>query len=362
MHKRKKKEGVRRRKGSRYWWASYSDASGKRVEKSTGTTNKREAIAVRNKMQTEEWNKKVHGVEPDRSFEQLAVLYLRGTADVKRSNSTDVKRFKPLALYFPEGLLMNTLKVGSIAGYIHHRQDAGVSNKTINKELSVLSSAIKYCNRKLGWNLPNPVVGQRLDEVNEEARCLSLDEYRKLLTSAKQAQSSHTRNYLADFIVLGFNTMMRPGEMLNLEWNRVSFDRRTVELRVEDTKGKARRLIPLNDEAMAALLRLRRVADAHFPDTPWAFTHTKPRYFGKQIQRVTKVFTTAVERAEIPHATPHALRHTSITESVHLPNANVVDISKVAGHKNLKTTLGYIHTADERLHDAVADLPKIATI
>ena len=72
MHKRKKKEGVRRRKGSRYWWASYSDASGKRVEKSTGTTNKREAIAVRNKMQTEEWNKKVHGVEPDRSFEQLA--------------------------------------------------------------------------------------------------------------------------------------------------------------------------------------------------------------------------------------------------------------------------------------------------
>ena len=41
-------------------------------------------------------------------------------------------------------------------------------------------------------------------------------------------------------------------------------------------------------------------------------------------------------------------RHASITEAVHVPNSNVVDISRVAGHKNLKTTQRYIHTADER--------------
>jgi integrase len=109
-------------------------------------------------------------------------------------------------------------------------------------------------------------------------------------------------------------------------------------------------LVPLNNDATAALLRLRRICDDNFPDTPWVFTHTKPRYFGKRINSVAKAFDAAVKRAGIAHATPHCLRHTSITESVHLLNANVVDISKVAGHKNLKTTLGYIHTADERLH------------
>ena len=72
-----------------------------------------------------------------------------------------------------------------------------------------------------------------------------------------------------------------------------------------------------------------------------------------------KVFETAVDRAGIAHATPHCLRHTSITESVHAPNANIVDISKVAGHRNLKTTMGYVHTADKRLREVVANLPSV---
>ncbi len=356
---RKKKEGVYRRKGSKYWWASYTETSGRRVQRSTGTTTKREALALCNKWKTDVWNQTARQIEPNRTFEQLVVLYLRGTMDVKRSTDTDKQRFKALAEFFPEALLMNTLCSADVLGYIACRQDTGISNKTINKELSLLSSTIKWAKQKLDWDLPNPVVGKRLPEENNEARCLTVDEFSKLLCSAKQARSSHTRRYLPEFCVLGFCTMMRPGEMLELNWERVDFDNEVVRLEVEHTKGKARRLVPLNDEAFAALLRLRRVSDEYFPDTPWVFTHTTPRYFGKRIQDVRKVFQTAVDRAGIAHATPHCLRHTSITESVHAPNANIVDISKVAGHRNLKTTMGYVHTADKRLREVVANLPSV---
>ena len=61
-------------------------------------------------------------------------------------------------------------------------------------------------------------------------------------------------------------------------------------------------------------------------------------------------------------ATPHCLRHTSITEAVHVFNLNVYDISRVAGHKNLKTTQRYMHAADERAHDAMAKLPKLVSL
>ena len=71
------------------------------------------------------------------------------------------------------------------------------------------------------------------------------------------------------------------------------------------------------------------------------------------------MFDTAVERAGIAHATPHCLRHTAITEGVHAPDANVVDISQIAGHKDLRTTMGYVHTSTQRLHDAVAKLPNV---
>ena len=63
--------------------------------------------------------------------------------------------------------------------------------------------------------------------------------------------------------------------------------------------------------------------------------------------------------AGIPHATPHVLRHTAITEGVHAEGVSIVDVSHIAGHKDLKTTMGYIHSAPERLHQAVANLPAV---
>ena len=153
--------------------------------------------------------------------------------------------------------------------------------------------------------------------------------------------------------------MMRPGEMLSLEWDRVDFERREVHLGVNDTKGKAKRLVPLNDHALAALLRLRRRCDTFFKATPYVFTHTSPRLLGEQVKSVSKVFASAVKRAGIAHATPHALRHTAITEGVHARGANVVDVSPIAGHKDLRTTMGYIHSAPERLHQAVTNLPAV---
>ena len=359
MHKRKKKEGVYRDKRSKYWSASFTDESGTRVRRSTGTTDKRAAVRLRGKWEAEAWDKRVRGVEPDRSFEQVVVLYLNDTQDVKRSTATDRMRAKALAGYFPEGTLMNDLSSADVLGYVEYRQKDGIANKTINKELSLLSSAIKWVKQKYDWVLPNPVVGKWLPEINDEARCLTVEEFRKLLAAAKDSPHQNTRNYLPEFCILGFNTMMRPGEMLGLEWDRVDFGERVVRLDAVHTKGKERRLVPLNDDAHAALLRLRRVCDRNCPDTPWVFASTKPRSIGARIKSVSKVFASAVQRAGIPHATPHCLRHTSITEGVHAPNANVVDVSKVAGHKNLRTTMGYIHIADERLHQVVANLPSV---
>ena len=66
---------------------------------------------------------------------------------------------------------------------------------------------------------------------------------------------------------------------------------------------------------------------AHLKASNYVFTHTKPRHFGTRIKSIYKVFAIAVERVGIAHATPHCLRHTSITEAVHADSANVVDIS-----------------------------------
>lgn len=71
---------------------------------------------------------------------------------------------------------------------------------------------------------------------------------------------------------------------------------------------------------------------------------------------------TVIKRAGIPHATPHLLRHTSSTEAAHNDVSNVLVIAKIAGHEKLSTTQGYIHTADDRAHNAMADLENVVRI
>jgi site-specific recombinase XerD len=56
------------------------------------------------------------------------------------------------------------------------------------------------------------------------------------------------------------------------------------------------------------------------------------------------------------------LRHTGITEAAHAKGADVVDISRLVGHRDSKTTQGYIHVTDERLHNAVAKMPNISQV
>ena len=53
-------------------------------------------------------------------------------------------------------------------------------------------------------------------------------------------------------------------------------------------------------------------------------------------------------------------RLTGITEAVHAKDADVVDVSRLVGHKNLRTTMEYSHVADDRLHSALLKLPKLA--
>ena len=79
----------------------------------------------------------------------------------------------------------------------------------------------------------------------------------------------------------------------------------------------------------------------------------KAMYVGQCANNVAIAFQAVVERAGIGHATPHYLRNTAI---------NLVDISKVVGQKKLGTTMKYVHTAEERLHDVVANLPTIARL
>ena len=196
MVRRKQKETVYQKPNNPVWYANYTDSGGRRVRRSTGTASKTEAVKVRAKWVADIWNQDVRGIQPDQWFARVMALYLKGTAKVKRSSGTDLQRVKALREFFKDGLLMKSLSKQDVRNYIADRHAKGITNKSVNKELSLLSSAIKFVNSEYDWSLPNPVQGKRLKEEEVEARCLSVEEARRLLDAARADLGENESNYV----------------------------------------------------------------------------------------------------------------------------------------------------------------------
>ena len=68
-----------RRKDSPVWWASYVNASGQRVRRSTGTSDRKEASALEAKWKLAAFRQSRWAEAPARMFAELRVAYLKAT-------------------------------------------------------------------------------------------------------------------------------------------------------------------------------------------------------------------------------------------------------------------------------------------
>jgi integrase len=110
------------------------------------------------------------------------------------------------------------------------------------------------------------------------------------------------------FVILALSTGGRTGAILELEWNRVSFEEGTIDLRIDTpanpllkTARKGRAKVPMNNLARAAL---QEASQGSLTD--WVI-----EWDGEPIKSVRKGFMEACRRAELEDVTPHTLRHTA---------------------------------------------------
>ena len=68
-----------RDKKSPYYFASFTDASGKRVRRSTGTADRKEAEAIEANWKQEAFRLQKWGKQPDRTFDEVILAYMDAT-------------------------------------------------------------------------------------------------------------------------------------------------------------------------------------------------------------------------------------------------------------------------------------------
>jgi integrase len=335
-----------KRNDSPIYWASYTDPSGKRVRRSTGTADRREAAAIEAKWKLEAHEARTWGREPDRSIEEVMLAFLRAGQN-RRAIETAMIRARHWRRLLPNRTLQG-LKPADVQGYIVQRQAEGASNSTVNREMATLQAAVNWCNKAMGWGLPNPLRGRFLPEPEGRMRWLSFEEAERLLSMARKSIQAP---YLPDFLSLALNTGMRRGEMLGLDWGRVDLQRRVITLEAKHTKTGKRRSVPLNDTARAALINRARFRAEHCPDSPWVFCNRQ----GVRIANIRGAFETARIAAGIEDFHIHDLRHTCaawlVTAGVPLP-----EVRDLLGHASVTMTERYAHLSPENVRAAVERL------
>ena len=140
------------------------------------------------------------------------------------------------------------------------------------------------------------------------------------------------------FVLFLLHTGLRYREALNLPWASVDLARRRVK--VEKTKGKRARFIPINSVLLDLLMKLR---------------DTKKGANVFPFKSVRTGFENACKRAGIDDLTFHDLRRTFGTRLLER-GVDIVTISKLYGHSSVLVTQNYLHPSDALSVEAVERL------
>ncbi|MBY6219022.1 tyrosine-type recombinase/integrase [Qipengyuania aquimaris] len=232
-----------------------------------------------------------------------------------------------------------------VSSYIEARLADGVSEATVNRELSTLSH---FLNRAAYWwkirSKPNI---EKFEEKRKQIEILTQTERHDLLQAAIADQDPLT--WL--FVAIAIGTGMRHSELLRIKWERIEFDLRRIHI-PEAKAGMREQPIP---KALADRLRKhwRQIGEP----SGWVFPTARNDAKTPHRTSMAKQFARTVERAGMSkkRVTPHVLRHTAITDLV-TAGIPLPTIQKISGHKTLAMVLRYTQLADDHVSESVDTL------
>jgi len=140
---------------------------------------------------------------------------------------------------------------------------------------------------------------------------------------------------------VALGTGARLSELQALDWSAVDFRRNRV--RLIPGKGRQERVIPM---ARVARRALDAVPAAGRQGPVFPALNVK---YGDGLMR-------ALANARLPHCGWHSFRHTYISELVRA-GVSLPVVKELAGHKNIQTTMRYVHMTSKDLDAAAARLP-----
>lgn len=335
---------VRRRKDTNKWICDFY-YNGERIVKTLKfAKTKRDAEAAEAVIMADVF-KRAYGFDekPDKRFEDFVIeTFLPYSETNKKSFYCDVlicrvlvKKFKSKTLRQITPAMIESFKQEFLNAPTKHGKKR--SSTTVNYHLSILSKIFSLAvDAELLENNPCFRV-KKLRLNNQRTRVLSVEEEEKLFSALGENE------LVKNIITIALHTGMRRGEIFNLKWFDVDFNRGLIQVR--ESKSGKKRFIPINATVKKLLNNLKRKNEFVFPS---------PKTGGK-LDNIKRSFGRAVKDAKLEDFRFHDLRHTAATRMADL-GADAFTLMKILGHADIRMTSRYTHATDTALRRAVTKL------
>ncbi len=293
------------------WW-SYFYSDGIRHQSSTGTSNRRQAETVENKLKEEVNNRRFQIVQadPNMKFGELAARFI-SSGSVRPHHIYHLKFLLP---FFGEAPVIRITK--SFADEFRKGRQRGnksIKDATINRDLSVLRHILYWA------------VDEQLLQANPLARMKMARERRTrrqvLSVGEEQLLLAVAAGHLYPMVLMALDTGMRRGEITSQSWEDIDFSQKVLFVTRSKTPEGESREIPLTR-------RLHRYLAANRQTEGLVI-----QFHDRHVRIIKRTWKTALKNAKLRHIRFHDLRHTFNTR---LMEAGVLQEIRMAlmGHSS----------------------------
>ena len=266
---------------------------------------------------------------------------------------------------------LEKLTPDAVQALLNRKLAAGASPQSVRHIRMVLGLALKQA---VSWNLVVRNVAAMTKGPKVERAVIhpmSQDATRTFLASVRSKR-------LGSLYEVAFTLAMRRGEICGLRWDDVNLEKRELHVRKSlqrvggrlqllELKTKSSiRTITLPERAIVALKRQRvrqmeerLAAGSDWQGNPDNLVFTSRRGTPVEPRNVYRQFQVLLEKADLPIARFHDIRHTAAT-MLFENGASAKQVQALLGHSRVGTTLDtYTHVTPATLDDTAARIDSI---
>jgi integrase len=310
-------EGLIRIEGSPYWWIKLP-FNGKILKKSTKVPfeNITKATIILRGVQKrllEKVDKVAEILGESIPFDDLADRYLKEVSPGKRSGGSDKTNSIYPKKYFGKRRAdtIRTIDLGQYQDWrkaqISERTKRPVSGATINREMSFISCCFKKAVFKWGYLEKNPC--REIERFSEKRKKRYIFD-REFDAIKEKAAKNPKATHLPDIMDALYNTGLREGKVLGLEWPQVHLEERFIGFEEgPENKGVPERVY-INDRLLEIFMRLKRERLLRKVVGRYVFQKDD----GSRYKSIRKAWKTACREANVVGVRIHDIRHKTATD------------------------------------------------